>query len=312
MRKLASSVILSLSLIGCSGGSVGVSNENSEVSGNESNSIIRKIKEITGSKASTYTIEMPASVLIVESAKDWMEANNVLDISMSWSMEDDSCQYQDIIHKKMGIELQTANSMESILKREAKEKKIDGLDKLDASRLCASIYLRDSAFPFSGWYSDIEPIEQIRRTFLAGYIANGLETQVMARLNSNVWKSDVIAKNAISKALDEIVADGTYHDIAIEGLRIAYSSHTVRDLAGKHPASVHFSMGEYDVAADGYGIVLLKSGVPWFGQGFITSKKYLIGVSSVDVASMKKSKEVTDKKNNSNAEKSADQVGVSN
>ena len=135
---------------------------------------------------------------------------------------------------------------------------------------------------------------------------------MITRVGSKVWKSDAEAKAKINEQLSEIVKTDMYYQLVADAYSIAEKNMVTKDATGKHPASVHFTLADYDVAVSGTGTTILKNGAEWYGNGFISGKKYTVSMQSVEGSRMEKRKTIAEAETTTTETKNADSVGVAN
>ena len=311
--KHFSAVLSAIALVGCSGGSVSATSDQAQTSSTDHSTIVGKIKEIFKSETDSFVVEMPASAMIVEATKEWLKENNA-DIWININTADHSCLKNDKVNDLLGYSHQkytftyTIKSQEKQYPEQAKQ-----LLALDERDVCSRLFIRDSAKSLGGWDRNTDHGDYARMIFINALIANELETQIISKVGSKVWKSDIEAKARINQALSETVKNGDfYYELVAKAYRIAESSDLSKDFTGHHPAPVHFNISDYDVAVSGIGTVMLKSGAGWFGNGNISGKNYTISMQSVEGSRMEKRKTIAEAETTSTETKTADSVGVAN
>lgn len=75
--------------------------------------------------------------------------------------------------------------------------------------------------------------------------------------------------------------------ILMNSIRSASNGKYFFNFAGSAEPVQFSADNEYSISGSGNGISMQKSGVGWFGNNTISSKKYTLYVDSVEVASMK-------------------------
>ena len=307
----ALAVVTAMTLVGCSGGTVSATSDQAQSSSTAHDSIVSRIKTFFKSEEQTVTVEMPAASLIVEAAKDWI-AENKVEMNMPVDISVNSCLYSPEVRDILGYEQEPDYTLKHVLEEQIEpNSKHSHLLKLDTNKICARMFIRDSAIPFGGWYRDVDHGDFARAIFLNAFVTNGLETQIITRLGTTVWKSDVEAKQRINAILDELVDSGAYFGIVAEGAKQTELSLS-KDFTGSSPAPVHFQIGDYDVSGSGIGSSMLRNGSEWFGAGFISWKKYTVAMKSVEVAAMKKEKAIAAGESTKTETKVGEGAGVAN
>ena len=312
IKHLSIAVLSAIALVGCSGGSVSATSDQAQSSSTDHSAILGKIKDIFKSETNSFVVEMPASSIIVEATKDWLDSNGIT-WWMPFDVKENSCLNADKINDLLGYKHQDTTLMD-VVKRQEKDypEEAKRTLALDEGDICSRIFIRDSAVALGGWDRNTDNGDFARAIFINGYIANGLETQIITRVGSKVWKSDSEAKAKINEVLTDIVKSGIYYDIAAEAYRIVETTGLSKDFTGKHPAPVHFNISDYDVAVSGVGTVMLRNGANWFGNGHISGKSYMISMQSVEGSRMEKRKTIAEAETTTTETKNADSVGVAN
>jgi len=301
-----------IALVGCSGGSVSATSDQAQSSSTDHSTIVGKIKDIFKSETNSFVVEMPASAIIVEGVKEWLTDHNA-DIGMSIDITDNSCLNANEINTLLGYEHQK-QTLTYVIKSQEKQfpEQAKQLLALDERDICSRIFIRDSVKSLGGWDRSIKDAHYSRAIFINAYVANGLATQVITRVGSKVWKSDAEAKAKINEQLSEIVKTDMYYQLVADAYSIAEKNMVTKDATGKHPASVHFTLADYDVAVSGTGTTILKNGAEWYGNGFISGKNYTISMQSVEGSRMEKRKTIAEAETTTTETKNADSVGVAN
>lgn len=298
-------------LAGCSGGFVSATSDETQASSTDQSTVIGKIKDIFKSETNSFVVEMPASVMIVEAAKEWLVENDA-NLWVIPDIETMACLSSDEINDLLGYKHQEITFHTSIKAQEKDHpeqvKKILALHEGD---ICSRIFIRESVQTRGGWNKSIDDGNYARAILINAYVANALKTQIIARVGSKVWKSDIEAKEKINEALSEVAQSDMYPRIVAEAYHAA-GGLLHKDFTGKHPAPVHFSIDDYDVAVSGIGTTILKNGSEWFGSGYISGRKYTVSMQSVEGARMQKSKALAESKTTSTETKTANSVGVAN
>lgn len=306
-HKLTALVVMTaLTLTGCSGGTVSATSDQTQTTSTDHTSMVSRVKEFFKGETDKFSVSMPASSLIIEATKDWLVERN-LDIRASNDFSDNVCFNSNEVNDHLGYKHQPDSTPKVIIENLSKNRpELKHWANFNAEEICAYTFMRDSALPIGGWYRDIDHGNYARAIFTNAHVANGLQTLIISQLGSSVWKNNLEAKKQIQKVMSEIVKSGQYHALVAEAYTQSQQGIT-RDLTGKHPAPVHFSLADYDVAGSGVGTVMLRNGAEWFGNGNISGKNYSISMESVEVASMKKDKIL----NSNEATKTEQAVGES-
>lgn len=324
-----------LVLSGCSGSNVSSSTGNSENSSISADNIISKTKEFFKANHKSMNIEMPVSVLINEAAKDWVQDQNI-NFSMPLTFNNNTCNYSEEIRKEFNLirgsnndsltELMLKNKQEIVEYSKNNELSTDLKSRLqtinnilalkDINYLCARSFLINASAPIGGWNGtpDDDQIngELARSIYQTGLIANALQTQIISRLDDvSSWKSDRVVKNKINQIIDEIVDSKDYEKILMNSIRSASNGKYFFNFAGSAEPVQFSADNEYSISGSGNGISMQKSGVPWFGNNTISSKKYTLYVDSVEVASMKKSKNIDSSGSTNSANSNSNSATVS-
>ena len=84
------------------------------------------------------------------------------------------------------------------------------------------------------------------------------------------------------------------------------------NFSNQQAAPIEFSIGDYNVQGSSNGVSLIKSGTQWFGHGYVSSKKYMTSVESIQAASMAKSKTIVNKSQNSESQSEGNSAQVGN
>ena len=311
IKHLSIAVLSAIALVGCSGGSVSATSDQAQSSSTDHSTIVGKIKDIFKSETNSFVVEMPASSMIVEGTKEWLVERDA-NLWVMPDIKDMGCLNSNEINDLLGYKHQEGTFRANIKSQEKdypeQVKKILALHEGD---ICSRIFIRESARSIGGWDRNIDDGDFARAIFINAYVANALETQIISRVGSKVWKSDTEAKEKINAVLSEVAQSDMYHQIVAEAYRIA-ENHLTKDLTGKHPAPVHFTIADYDVAVSGTGTTILKNGSEWFGSGYISGKKYTVSMESVEGSRMEKRKTIAEAETTTTETKNADSVGVAN
>ncbi|WP_375591504.1 hypothetical protein [Acinetobacter baumannii] len=314
MRAYLVPIILVLG--GCSGSNVSSTTGNTESTSTSVESLINRTKEFFKAKHKSMNIEMPVSVVINEAAKEWVQEQNIR-FSMPLTFSSNSCNYNEEIRKQFNLIRGSSNdSLQELMLKNKKQivdySKNHELSEDDKSRLktinnilalkdinylCARSFLINSTLPIGGWNGEIHDdkahLELARAIYQTGLISNALQTQIISRLNDvSSWQSDRVVKNKINEIINEIVDSKDYEKILMSSLPNATNALYSFNFAGSAEPVQFSADNEYSITGSGNGITMQKSGVLWFGNNTISSKKYTLYVDSVEVASMKKQKSI--------------------
>lgn len=339
MKKCFLLAALSISLVGCGSG-VSSSKEEAEMSGTAEYSIIQRTKDFFASKSRRVAIEMPISALIVEANKDWLKEKGI-HFQHNAVFFENNCHFSGGLRKSNAgflkklseEELNHYTSLSEYMRRQVLyyERFYEGKGNLSADEkkfvasakniisvknddaICARLNIVTAAYPWSGW-TNVDNTDFAASLYDSALISNGIHTEVVAELgDKTLWKSDAKIKNEITEIIDRMVRDGRYTNLAYNAFNSARNNSTyVLNFGNQQAAPVHFSVDDYDVQGNSNGVSLIKSGTQWFGNGFISSKKYLVNVETVEAASMKKTKTLSNESMERGVESEGNSVSVGN
>lgn len=288
--KLALTVLITSSLVGCSGGSVSATSDQAQSTSTDHTSIVSRIKSIFKSDTDSFKIEIPASSLIIEASKDWIEKTNTQVINMPWDYDYNMCinspEVKKITNYGRGGDL-TAGLKELVKQEPTAAYLLD----INPDQICSRFFLADSSRPLFGWQRKISHEGFARAVFLNGYVANALETQVISRLGATKWKNNNLVKDEINKILDDLVSSGQYSQIVADAVLKTNNSRITID-ATMRLGAVAFTLDDYSVEGGEAGIVMKKNGSNWFGNGAISGKTYSVAMETVEVRKMEKNKTI--------------------
>ncbi len=307
---LALTALITSSLIGCSGGSVSATSDQAQSSSTDHSSIVSRIKSIFKSDTDSFKIEMPASSLIIEASKDWIEKTKTQVINMPWDYDYNMCinspEIKKITNYDRGGDLTTG--LKELIKQEPTGAY---LLKVNPDKICSRFFLSDSSRPLYGWAKQASHEGFAKGVFLNGYVANALETQVISRLGTTKWKNNILAKDEINKILDDLVSSGQYHQIVADAVIKINNSKILIDGTMKLGA-VAFTLDDYNVEGGEAGIIMKKNGSNWFGNGAISGKTYNVMMETVEVRKMEKSKTIDTGEGVKTEINNTDSAGVGN
>lgn len=303
--------LVTATLVGCSGGSVSATSDQAQSSSTDHSSIVSRIKSIFKSDTDSFKIEMPASSLIIEASKDWLEKTKAQVITMPWDYNYNMCINAPEIKKITGYggNENLTTGLKELIKQEPTGAY---LLKLNPDQICSRFFLSDSSRPMYGWAKQASSHEAFAKAvFLNGYVANALETQVISRLGTTKWKNNNLAKDEINKILDDLVSSGQYSQIVADAVLKTNNSKIVIDGTMKLGA-VAFMLDDYSVEGGEAGIVMRKNGSNWFGNGAISGKTYNVMMETVEVRKMEKSKTIDTGEGVKTETNNTDSAGVGN
>ncbi len=286
--------ILSTTLIlgGCSGGSVSVSSDQTQSASTSSNSIIERIKGIFSSKSTSVKVEMQISSLIVKTSKEWLSEHGIK-MESNKRFTDEACIYDPRsveIHglKGVGLNENIRNGLAQVEKMNKDDwtpAHYQGLEsarsivKANEAELCVRLMIVNSADPIMGWIEGAKNADLVAWMLLNGLVANTLETNIANSMqNSGDFKSETVAKAKINNLLDGYAKDGVAANAIGQAVNHLLTSNKVIDSTQSHPAPVRFTSGEYEVQGASNGIAIIKDGGAWFGDGYLSGKKYIIAL----------------------------------
>jgi hypothetical protein len=337
MKKCFLTAAICYTLVGCSGG-VGSEDVTNATNGETSTSGVQREKGLSKSKGTRASVEMPLAVLIYEANAEWETSQNV-DFSPTWDASDDACfNYRDVLeqiaangYSKGELVALERSNLENIVLRKIKhleelkktgditqsgEKQLSDLNAIRAKprELCARLPLKMASTPIGGWFRDVNEVQFVRAIFMAAYISNAIQTEIVLELgDQSLWKSDQDLKDEINNIISEIVDDGRLAAITAAGWNYINSGYIPSlNKTGNSNFHVEFSLGGYNVGAAAAGISTIKSGSQWFGNGYISSKLYKINVESLSNVTVKKSKIVNDESNTSQSATERNTVSTGN
>ena len=111
IKHLSIAVLSAIALVGCSGGSVSATSDQAQSSSTDHSTIVGKIKDIFKSETNSFVVEMPASSIIVEATKDWLDSNGIT-WWMPFDVKENSCLNADKINDLLGYKHQDTTLMD--------------------------------------------------------------------------------------------------------------------------------------------------------------------------------------------------------
>lgn len=170
-------------------------------------------------------------------------------------------------------------------------KKLEGAFIKEMSRMM----LIRSVMPFAGW--NVNPISGNKRD-LAVYVnglsglalySNEILTQLAEPLKNHVFANEEDARRAI---LNKWIAmpPETIRDTWLKKYKHIAPANTVLDTASGH--GVNWVNAEGAFQNDERGMVILRNGQPYFGQGYLSGQKVELALANSSKASMEKSKTI--------------------
>lgn len=330
MKKLIL-IPLVLAMGGC-GSSVSSTSSSESATGTGSYSIIQRTKDFFASKSKKMSIEMPLSVLIVEASKDWSISHGI-SLNPHVEFNENACNFSPALNKLNDLGEDHGNQTLSEIMKEFEtefesipEAKRTDLEKKQLANVkailsvknddyvCARFFVEAGAYPYSGW-PKLSQTEFAAAVFEAGLVANALQTEIISELgDKSTWKSDAEIKKEVNEILDRIVRDGRYTNIVYNSTQTIVNnfSSLALNFSNQQAAPIEFSIGDYNVQGSSNGVSLIKSGTQWFGHGYVSSKKYMTSVESIQAASMAKSKTIVNKSQNSESQSEGNSAQVGN
>lgn len=323
---IVATLVTSIALVGCSGGTVSATSDQAQSSSTATNSILERIKGVFKSESKAVTVQVPVQTVINETANEWLEERKIV-FPREWYFADVCNNLPEILRAIGEPEIDLRKHF-----REAKERILltpeqnrSEVDRLalqmneafqthSPHSICARMQLVKAAQPIYGWqgFGDQKQYEQATMMFVNVFIANEISARVAEKLsNVSAWKSDAELKKKINSIIDGLEKDGTLEKIN-ESSMVILGEKVTADKTMTHPAPVHFTTLGYDVAGAGNGITLTKNGGTIFGNGYIGGKNYLVNVQSVEGSTMQKQKTLRDEHQTTNEIGLTENSGVGN
>lgn len=324
---IVATLTASIALVGCSGGTVSATSDQSQSSSTATNSILERIKGIFKSDSRAVTVQVPVQTVINETANEWLEERKIV-FPREWYFGDICNNLPEILRAIGEPEIDLRKHF-----REAKERILltpeqnrSEVDRLalqmneafqthSPHSICARMQLVKAAQPIYGWqgFGDEKKYEQATMMFANAFVANEISARVAEKLsNVSAWKSDAELKKKINTVIDGLEKDGTLAEINAASIKAILGEKVNIDATMQHPAPVHFTTLGYDLAGAGNGITLTKNGGTIFGNGYIGGKNYLVNVQSVEGSSMQKQKTIRDESQTTNGIGLTENSGVGN
>lgn len=323
---IVATLMTSIALVGCSGGTVSATSDQAQSSSTATNSILERIKGIFKSDSKAVTVQVPMQTVINETASEWL-AERKIDLPLAWTFVD-TCNFLPEILRAAGVpevdlqkQLQEAKERISMTPEQYRSegdkialRMAHDFQTHSPRAICARMQLVKAAQPINGWqgFSEREEYEQATMMFANAFVANEISARVAEKIaDASAWKSDAELKKKINSIIDGLEKDGTLEKIN-ESSMVIWGKKVNADKTMTHPAPVHFTTLGYDVAGAGNGITLTKNGGTIFGNGYIGGKNYLVNVQSVEGSTMQKQKTIRDENQTTNEIGLTENSGVGN
>lgn len=318
-KTLIVAAVLTLSGCGEKGAGVGVTS--AESSTTEQAGLIERVKSMLFDKSTTASIEIPVSPLILQAISDYglqgefaggaallfcpkSLMGGIAEVDGSLSDPGMGAKAYEAMFDVVQYRLDDDDkrTMAAAIER------LKHLDRVEAQKLCLANLVDTAITPVMGWEparGQVSQQDMFRRTAemaAVGVLAtNYVATQIAGQIAKQVYSDPDAIKSMTLKIMDDLAKKG---EIAAAFAQAAKDWNAVKntvsfDMTGSSPAKVHFIAGQYDFAGDGAGYKLSQSGTVWFGGGYLSGKKYDVGVVRTVSASMGKSSTTTDSQSGS-------------
>lgn len=292
----------SLAFVGCSGGTVSVTDDQAQVSSTATTNIIDRIKGIFKGESKSMSIEMPLSTLIVQAVQADMNEKGMEHFFQPIFTVSNFCfglkEIAEVynVEPPLGIKVTSQQILDELNRDFGKDQStwhpnvkkgyrmFQAVIDSDERGLCTRLAILKASTPLSAWQSGEDQYAQATAIFQAAWTANEVEKLILSEMGTiGSWKSDATAKVKVIEIIDRLAKDGTIENLNRQWARNALGSHIQLDKTGSHLAPVHFTYRDStghvtDVSVAGTGTVLNSGGSTTFGNGFIDGKKVSISL----------------------------------